>query len=631
MTKTLALLLTFFLCISLSHGQDDHLTKQFTLDVEAFNKSKSGKAQQAYTIYKKYIYELHDSILNIGVIAHEAGILANDERLIEISKLMIGSYYVQKGNGEISKYYLESTIPYFSKNKLYNPLAIAMNQIGCAYTLNGEYKIAIDWFIKSIQTAKKVKDYKSVHRAHLNIADVYLKNENLAEAERELKILERRLKTEPDDHALMNCYVYLGKLYQYTDIEKAVYYFEKSFELALKNNKKRVLGHAYTNMAIAYFEQEDTEKALLYFRKAHQIRLKVNNPIHIADSYYNLGDWHFYSEKYDSAIYYYNASYTYSKNHQLERQNSEALFALSQAYKANNDQDNAYKFLMEYIRIYKEQVKKNKKMEIDFLQSAYIHQQNEKLAKQQLREDEITDQFNKEQIKNKLLLFTIIAIIVIVLTSYILKSEKKPAKAPNTTVKPKDTAQQHIQIERNSLDFEHPFVKISKSLLISNRSFQHIHLGEDTIVIWENTLSNLENNTVRNNLLDKFKFSVPYDRLIKTLMQQSFFDTDRNMLCILSKCDDRFLISGINGLCIHDRDNLSLLTLNPVPCKNFQIVVSQTSKETLLQTDEWEKLIELSSFSKKMSNVMCLQNLNQQRELNPTLYLSNLFVLKIEN
>ena len=111
---------------------------------------------------------------------------------------------------------------------------IAKGEIGFNYFLRGDLDTALSWLIPAVEKITRFEDFRFLSSRAMNIADIYLKKKNLANAKKYIDIAldYHALTLLPDKES--HYYDILTKYYSYTgDVQKAILYHD-STKLASK-------------------------------------------------------------------------------------------------------------------------------------------------------------------------------------------------------------------------------------------------------------------------------------------------------------------------------------------------------------------------------------------------------------
>jgi len=187
----------------------------------------------------------------------------------------------------------------------------AISYIGDVYHEKGDYYMAIDYFEVSEQLYYSNNYHKKLNNLYLKIFESYrsLKTiENLNKAKS--YILKADSLSEIYPQSVNNTFkrnVLLGDIYnefETLDIPRALIYYNKAHELALKLNDSIKLGMALSLKGDLY-NTTNLDKAISYHRKSLRIRKKVK-PKTTFINYGNLGYCYYRKQELDTSIYYYN-------------------------------------------------------------------------------------------------------------------------------------------------------------------------------------------------------------------------------------------------------------------------------------------------------------------------------------
>ncbi len=251
--------------------------------------------------------------------ANELNHLEFQNELVE-KKKMTGMYknFFLQGEMFVETHEYEKALKYYSSYIRENErkvkdigLAIAYNQIGNVYNAQGEYKTALECYLKSlsIDTLIYGDNHPELSDSLLNIGSAY---KQLGENQKAAEYFKKAV----------NPYTSSGKYYQpmvsFFFNNMAAIYSEmgdnkqalECFESALDINQKvygdrhpQVAG-SYSNMARVYGKQEKFDHALGYSLKSLDIRKSAYGETHpeVADSYSSVGNCYFKLKKFPEAL-----------------------------------------------------------------------------------------------------------------------------------------------------------------------------------------------------------------------------------------------------------------------------------------------------------------------------------------
>lgn len=109
--------------------------------------------------------------------------------------------------------------------------------------------------------------------------------------------------------------------YSNFDLNKAIFYANKSLIKAKKLQNDSLIGLSYNSIANNFQYKTEIDSALKYHKKALEIRIKIQDSIGLADTYNNLGIFYDTKGEFSNAIKnYFNALYFYEKKQKVTKQ-----------------------------------------------------------------------------------------------------------------------------------------------------------------------------------------------------------------------------------------------------------------------------------------------------------------------
>jgi hypothetical protein len=314
--------------------------------------TSSERVQAGEELNFYYQSESKDSLRVIGEELFFYGIDEHYYPAIEKGKMILAQYYVLSGKTSEGIATLKSLLPAIQERNDMKQLCIASKTISEGYTIEKDAKSAYYWAKKAVLCSSTLLNPKDRTSGLIALAETYVLRDETRMAIQIYEKYVRLEKANDNPRGLSAAYARLGDIYRLSgNLEKAHYYFQLSFQEAQKAQLSTPIGHALNNLAILFFEQGDTIQSRLYFVKALLLRKKSNDIKSISESYYNLGDYHFYIDQLDKATYWYQLSYDFSATNNLKNEQKDALKALAEVAKVQNDYKRATSLLEKYIAI----------------------------------------------------------------------------------------------------------------------------------------------------------------------------------------------------------------------------------------------------------------------------------------
>jgi len=298
---------------------------------ESSNLSDSEITKESNRTLENWNYYLRNDLDSLRIDGQRIitiGLRAQNDFAINVGKRSLGSYFIRTGNTDKGIIYLKDSKFYFEKKNNFILLTEILNEIGNGYLYAGKPIEAEKYYLKSLRAGKESPDETSAFLAEVNLAQAYINLNNFEKASAILQHYKNESLKRQKLEAVSNAYALLGTI---EDIKGnkilAIEYFKKSANFGFKSKAKSQIGHAYNNLAIANFGDGNEKLALDYFLKALAIRLKTGNVKSIAESYFNLGEFYVEIKDFSKANFYYSKSEEYSKQHNLIKEQMDALLA----------------------------------------------------------------------------------------------------------------------------------------------------------------------------------------------------------------------------------------------------------------------------------------------------------------
>ncbi len=344
----LVIFLFFLIFFQFGFSQSYNTSKELT------EKEIQEAATQSLENWNYYLRNDLDSLKIDAVQILMIGLVEKNDFAINVGKRSLGSYLIRTGQQLNGITYLKESNTYFEKRENLVIQTEILNEIGNGYLNYGKPLEAEKYYLKSLKCGKNSPDPTSSFLAEANLAQAYINFGNLEKAKAILQHYKSESLKRAKFEAVSSAYALLGTI---AEIEKNVplakEYYRKSADFGFKSKALSLCGQAYNNMAIVFFQENEFEKSLEYFQKALEIRLKTKNVKSISESYYNLGDYYSGLENYPEALKYYLKCEKYSKSMKLVKEELDAILAISQVYKSQNQWELTYQEMEKVVELQK--------------------------------------------------------------------------------------------------------------------------------------------------------------------------------------------------------------------------------------------------------------------------------------
>lgn len=286
-------------------------------------------AQISLENWNLYMRNDLDSLKLDGLHIYRLGVKGGNPFAIHVGKRSLGSYLIRTGNQEKGIEYLKAANAYFTKKENYILQTETLNEIGNGYLYFSKPRVAEKYYLKSLKCGKKSPDPTSAFLAEVNLAQAYIDMGNTTKATAILNHYKNQAKKMKKLESVSNAYALLGAIQSGKgkfSLSKEL--FRKSAYYGFASNAIAQIAHAYTNMAIVYFQEGNQKEALNYFNKSLEIRLKTKNVRSISESYFNLGEYYSGIGDVQTAALYYEKCQDYCKENNLLKEEMEVLLSL---------------------------------------------------------------------------------------------------------------------------------------------------------------------------------------------------------------------------------------------------------------------------------------------------------------
>jgi len=249
----------------------------------------------------------HDSVL---VLLNKADQLAKDsQNLHQSNDILIlrglNEYYI--GNYEQAVDYYFQALHLVEQSNDSILMAKVFHNLGMIYDEFEDYDLAIDYFLKSLKISQLIKENKLIAKTYQDIAISYQNKKELTNAI-DYNIKANQLAMDLNDtQMLIDVTNNFGTIaYDQKKLDESLKYYKKALKLYLGINDNQGIAMAYNNIGLVYLDKKDYETALTYFMKSLNLanELKMND--FIGDLYGNLTIYYEELKDYKQAYIYYD-------------------------------------------------------------------------------------------------------------------------------------------------------------------------------------------------------------------------------------------------------------------------------------------------------------------------------------
>lgn len=217
--------------------------------------------------------------------------------------------------------------------------------LGAGYFETGDYVHALKLYYEALYLAEKTDDRALISMVNRNIGQLYV----WVDEDRKAKLfLLKALALTPTGNAAATQRFICGLLseaYEGTNkLDSALYYGEKAYQLGIVEKDTREMGYFIYTCAKAHERLGHTKLALHLYKQSLEAGFRQNNPRTLSYVEQELAKLYAKLGKIDSCIYFAQQSYKIGKAIGFNPGALKAGTILTQAYKAKNNVDSAFKY-----------------------------------------------------------------------------------------------------------------------------------------------------------------------------------------------------------------------------------------------------------------------------------------------
>ncbi|MEJ7737592.1 MAG: tetratricopeptide repeat protein [Chitinophagaceae bacterium] len=223
---------------------------------------------------------------------------------------------------------------------------------GIHQELKNNYEKAIDFYLQSLEEARRINglEYESAALSDLSIVYSYLKRPDKA---KEMYLESARLSEKRGDLSnLTTTYINLGAIYNKLQLQdSALAFLNKALKLSKPLENKIDLSSLYNNLGSVYYQSGNYDGALELFRKNMS---NHSSGIHTAElwlDYLNIADVFIEKKKYDSARWYADSSLSLALALQSKSKEADSYDVLARLFSRKGNYEEAFKYQQKWYSI----------------------------------------------------------------------------------------------------------------------------------------------------------------------------------------------------------------------------------------------------------------------------------------
>lgn len=298
-----------------------------------------------------------------------------------------------------------------------------LNRIGNSYGMMGNYSKAYETYFEVIRLSKAINYKRGIIAGYSNIGSTYLYRGDNRQAVTALLIALRELKNTNDYKNLTVTLNHLATAYLSLNLDSALIFCQKSFEMATKHKLKSLVAHSYLNLGQLHDTLRNYELAIGYFTSAAKILIEENALPDLSINYAAIGQVYMRQGKPETSIQYLRKGYNTALHCNYQYGIFFSSKILVSLYRGRNS-DSTLKYMEQYLKAKDSIHSESQEEQLKNLEAAHqIWAQEKNRIEKQEEEDRL------QMIQYTTILLFLVGFTLFSLIAYSSRMKRKTAKA----------------------------------------------------------------------------------------------------------------------------------------------------------------------------------------------------------
>jgi serine phosphatase RsbU (regulator of sigma subunit) len=249
------------------------------------------------------------SIDTAVMLVRKIEVLMQGEKNPKTNSVIYGVYgyvYERMGNYELALENQLKSLEYALKTKDNKAIANSYNGVGVMHDLLGNYNDALKNYFKSYNILKKDKDESGMQQCLSNIGLVYHLKGDFNNAMKYLYMSRELAEKDKTSLGYTSALINIALVFQQQkNYDKALQLYNECLILYQKQNSKFDIALTYNNIGSVYLEKNDLKKSLSYHLKSLKLKEEIGDLQGKVMSCNNLGLIYKEMSNFDSALVYF--------------------------------------------------------------------------------------------------------------------------------------------------------------------------------------------------------------------------------------------------------------------------------------------------------------------------------------
>ena len=310
--------------------------------------------------------------------------------------------------------------------------ANALNIVGVSYLIKSEYEKSLSTHIEALGIRETLKDTVGIIESTLNVGNIYYRLKELEKAVFQYKKSLALAQLINHERAMSLLYNNLGSYYldrwlswkESEDFNNSKDYLEKSKAIKEKLNDKRSLTNTLLQLGKLYYESGEKQQGIHLLTQALEISEEMNNTEGRLSSLGKLSDYHRDNNSLTEALDYASQAYELALQTKSNYQISIAASKMAHLSALNKDFEIAYEF-QRINEAANDSIFNDSREKIRSELEIQYESEKKELENQKLIKDQELAELSISRKNELLIIFLIVALLLIGLAWYLLKTNKK--------------------------------------------------------------------------------------------------------------------------------------------------------------------------------------------------------------
>ncbi|HEY4063409.1 MAG TPA: tetratricopeptide repeat-containing sensor histidine kinase [Puia sp.] len=400
-----------------------------------------------------------------------AAVLFGQVDTIALERIYDRAVHLTEAQTDSIGYYADYINHVYLKGQYPEAKVMALSLYGYYYENKADYKKAIDYYLQSLDEARKIGDVASQIKCLTDLAAVYTQDMKQPQKAKEVYLecvkLNQRLG---DPHSIVASYVNLSAIYTHLGLyDSSLLFLKEGLQIVKPLGEKGAedLYGLYNNIGNTNYCLKNYDTALVYFRKNYSNDLAGHAPTRQADLWLdalNMADSYTQKGSFDSAGKYADLSLRLSEQLDSKSKQSDSYQILSKLEQHRGDYKKAWEYQGKWYALDTALVNSDTYKAIAELEQKYEARESEN--RNLLLQSEITQQKFHYRIMMIMAISLLLIAIAAALAFIVKRNVNRKLQATNDLVIRQNERLSELNYEKNSLisivshDLSTPFASI---------------------------------------------------------------------------------------------------------------------------------------------------------------------------